>query len=62
MARGIHRHDLATGELRHITDFWPSAIGDTISVAPDESFLVLARTDALETDLVYVPPPSAEPP
>lgn len=55
--RGVHRYDPERDEAVQVTDLWPSAIGDTISVAPDESFLVIARTDALETDLVYVPPP-----
>jgi hypothetical protein len=40
-----------------VSALWPSAIGDTLAVAADESFLVAVRTDALETDLVYVPPP-----
>lgn len=55
--RGIYRFDLRSAELRRISAHWPSAIGDTLAVAADESFLVFARTDALETDLVYVPPP-----
>jgi hypothetical protein len=55
--RGVHRLDLDSGERRLVDTFWPSAIGDVLAVAPDESFLVAVRTDALETDLVYVPPP-----
>lgn len=56
-AAAVHRFDLENGGVRRISTLAPSAIGDSISVAPDESALVLARTDALETDLVYVPPP-----
>lgn len=59
LPRGIHRYDPESGETSQVSGFWPSAIGDAVSVAPDESFLVVARTDALETDLVYVPPPES---
>jgi DNA-binding winged helix-turn-helix (wHTH) protein/Tol biopolymer transport system component len=55
--RGLFRFDLGLGEVRRVSEHWPNAIGDTLAVAADESFLVFARTDALETDLMYVPPP-----
>jgi DNA-binding winged helix-turn-helix (wHTH) protein/Tol biopolymer transport system component len=56
---GVYRLDLSDASLRFITDLRPNAIGTSIAVAPDESALVLARTDGLETDLMYVPPPQA---
>ena len=62
LARGVHHFDLVGGETRTVSEFWPSAIGDSLSVAPDESFVIVARTDALETDLVYVPAPSTDQP
>ena len=36
-----------------------SAIGDALSVAPDQRSAVVARTDALEVDLMYLPPVAA---
>jgi DNA-binding winged helix-turn-helix (wHTH) protein/Tol biopolymer transport system component len=53
---GLYRYDLADGTLRRVHELQPSAIGDSISVAADESFALLARTDGLESDLMYVPP------
>jgi hypothetical protein len=58
---GIHRFDLERAERRLVASLRPNAIGDTLTVAPDESILVIARTDAIETDLMYVPPPTADP-
>ncbi|MCI1728118.1 MAG: winged helix-turn-helix domain-containing protein [Chiayiivirga sp.] len=59
---GIYRHDLDSGATRFVTRERPNAIGASIALAPDESALVLARNDGLETDLVYVPPPAPDQP
>ncbi len=58
---GIYRLDLRNAHTRFVTDLRPNAIGNSIAVAPDESALVLARNDGLETDLMYVPPPEPQP-
>ena len=52
---GIYRFDLTDTTLQHLTDVLPTAIGDALSVAPDGRSLVVARTDAVEVDLMYVP-------
>jgi Tol biopolymer transport system component/DNA-binding winged helix-turn-helix (wHTH) protein len=57
--RGLQRHDLATGETHRVHAWLPTAIGDALSVAPDGSFAVLARTDALDVDLMLLPAPRA---
>ncbi len=54
-ARGLYRHDLLDGSTRRVHELLPSAIGDAVSVAPDESFAVVARTDALDVDLMLLP-------
>jgi Tol biopolymer transport system component/DNA-binding winged helix-turn-helix (wHTH) protein len=54
-ARGLYRHDLLDGSTRRVHELVPSAIGDAVSVAPDESFAVVARTDALDVDLMLLP-------
>lgn len=52
---GLYRHDLRDGSTRHVASLLPTAIGDALSVAPDERSAVVARTDALEVDLMYLP-------
>jgi hypothetical protein len=54
---GVFRLDLANDEQRRVSATLPSAIGTSLSVAADESFLVIAQTDQVDSDLILVPPP-----
>jgi DNA-binding winged helix-turn-helix (wHTH) protein/Tol biopolymer transport system component len=56
-ASGIFRLDLRSDELRRVSEVLPSAIGDVLAVAPDESALIVVRTDRVDSDLMLVPPP-----
>lgn len=55
--RGLHRYDLRTGQTRRVHTWVPNAIGDALSVAQDGTYAVLARTDALDVDLMLLPAP-----
>lgn len=54
---GIYRIDLGNGERRRVSALLPNAIGGVLSIAPDESALVLVRTDRVDSDLMMVPAP-----
>ncbi|TQV87646.1 winged helix-turn-helix domain-containing protein [Aliikangiella coralliicola] len=49
--RAIWRYDLTTGKEKIVTTELPSAIGLTMSVNPQQTKLVLSRTDSRQSDI-----------
>lgn len=54
---GLYRIGLADDARERLHDWLPTAIGAALAVAPDQSALIMVRTDGFASDLMYVPPP-----
>ncbi|MFA7487997.1 MAG: hypothetical protein WCY72_07925, partial [Lysobacteraceae bacterium] len=53
---GLYRIGLADDARERLHDWLPTAIGAALAVAPDQSALIMVRTDGFASDLMYVPP------
>jgi len=57
LSPGIHRIPLDGGPSSLVGQDWPQALGNSISVSRDGRQAVLVKTDRLDLDLHWVPPP-----
>jgi|GEM_PF-3287440 len=51
---GVQRYDMETKKISRVTTFVPTSIGISMSISPDEHWMLLSRTEQAESDLMGV--------
>jgi DNA-binding winged helix-turn-helix (wHTH) protein len=49
--RGIWRYNVNSAEDTFVSEHLPSAIGNTLAISPDQSMLLICRTDSVDSDV-----------